>query len=182
MPHLRVALDAPPAPGCPHPWPPALGRPASGRSTPGGRARACPPSWPWLLALVPSLASGGCALVDQRTFNPEAGKPPAVAAAPPAPAAAPAGPAALLTVRFDRPAAIEGPVRQAVALARARKPDVAFDVVSVVPDADAVGAGGAEAARVARLITAQGVPATRVNLQVRLDPAVGARDVRVFVR
>lgn len=177
MPHLRVPSNAPPPPERPAPQ-----RPISGRSTSGLRARVRPPPWPLLLALVPPAASGGCALVDQRTFNPDAGKPPAVAAAPSAPAAAPAGPAALLTVRFDRPAAIEGPVRQAVALARARKPDVAFDVVSVVPDADAAGAGGAEAARVARVITAQGVPTARVNLQVRLDPAVGARDVRVFVR
>lgn len=168
MPHLRTASV------------PLAALPAAERSarlrTPMSRALLPPLSAALLLVL-----SGGCTLIDQRTFNPDAGKPPPVAAAPPTPAA-PAAPPALLTVRFDRPAALEAPVRQAVALARARKPDAAFDVVSVVPDAGAVGVGGDEAARVARLITAQGVPAARVNLQVRLDPAAGARDVRVFVR
>ena len=137
---------------------------------------------PSAVALALLAATGGCTLIDQRTFNPDAGKPPPAAVAAPAPSPPPAGPPALLTVRFDRPAAIEGPVRQAVVLARARKPDAAFDVVSVVPDTNAAGVGGTEAAHVARLITAQGVPATRVTLQVRLDPAATAREVRVFVR
>ena len=167
MPHLRTAPTARPAP-----------RP----SAPAPSSPVLPLSALLLRVLPLAVLLGGCTLIDQRTFNPDAGTPPVVAAAPAAPAAAPAGPPALLTVRFDRPVAIEGPVRQAVALARARKPDAAFDVVSVVPDAGAVEAGGAEAARVARLITAQGVPAARVTLQVRLDPAAVARDVRVFVR
>lgn len=138
---------------------------------------------PHRLPALTALLLGGCTLIDQRTFNPEAGQPPVIAAAPAA-APAPAGPPALLTVRFDQPAPIEDSVRQAVALARARKPDVAFDVVSVVSAADdaAVRAGSAEAARVARLIIAQGVPAARVSLQARLDPAAAAREVRVFIR
>lgn len=130
-----------------------------------------------LAALLP-----GCTLIDQRTFDPQAGVAPAVAARPAPPAVAP-GPPALLTLAMpgDHAAAI----RQAVAAARARKPDVVFDVVAAVPadpapTVEETAAGNAAA--VARSITAAGVPSGRVNLLARPEAGADPRTVKVYVR
>ncbi len=134
-------------------------------------------------ALVVALAGvtlAGCTLIDQRTFNPEAGKrpgspPPAVAAAAPEP-----GPRPLFTVRPPIvAAAIRADIAKAVDAARTVKPGVVFEVVELTTDPGAgVGAGAAE---VARLIIAQRIPATRVHLAAR-PVAAGAGEVRVYVR
>lgn len=143
--------------------------------------------WPLIaLALL-----GGCALIDQTTFNPDAGKPPLVATRPPpAPVLpAPSGTPALLTVRLADSAPFANELRDAVAAARARKRDVVFDVVAVAPvggspaeQAARAEAGAAEAARVAEMIVAQGVAPTRVRLGSRTEPSVLAHEVRVYVR
>ena len=128
-----------------------------------------------LLALLPS-----CKLVDQTTFNPEAGKRPVIPQPPPAPPTSPPlDPAALVTIRLPYAGNLPNDIKTAVAAARARKRDVAFDVVEVT-NAGNDTQPGAEAAEVARLITAQGVPASRVRLMVRLLPGA-AREVRVYV-
>lgn len=135
--------------------------------------------------LVPLLAalSGGCTLVDQNTFNPRAGDAPVV----PVPAVAAVAPA----VPGPPPLLVIGPgatgyadaLGKAVALARARKAGVVFDVVEVQrQDAAADAALGANAAVVARAIVGQGVPADRVRLVVRPDPMAAPGEVRVFVR
>ena len=133
---------------------------------------------------------GGCALIDQTTFNPDAGKPPVVATQPQS-AVLPVldGPPALLTVRLTDSAPFADELRDAVAAARARKRDVVFDVVAVAPaggspaeQAARAEAGGEDAARVAELIVAQGVPPGRVRLQARTERSVLAREVRVYVR
>ncbi len=121
----------------------------------------------------------GCTLIDQRTFNPQAGLPPVrptppkppLPLAPPEPGAPP-----LLSVRLPGPPDLRAVIARAVASARARKRDVAFDVVEIVPGPVA----GAEAADIARIIVAQGVPAARVTLSARPIPNV-AHEVRVFV-
>ena len=121
----------------------------------------------------------GCTLVDQRTFNPQAGQPPPrpQAPAPPLPLAPPEpGPPPLLSIRLPGPPDLRSKIASAVAAARARKRDVVFDVVEITPAV----AAGAEAADIARMIVAQGVPVARVNLSVRPVPNV-AREVRVFV-
>ena len=131
------------------------------------------------MLLLPALA--GCTLIDQRTFNPEAGKRPVVAAAPvpPVPAPLATGPPPLLRIRLPAGPELGGEIAKAVAAARARKRDVAFEVVEIVP-----GTGenaGRDAGNVARLIESQGVPAARVRLAAR--PAPGAApEVRVYVR
>lgn len=153
-----------------------------------GEAGRRAPGWvavvrrgPLLLALL-----AGCRLVDQTTFNPHAGAPPP----PPAPVAAASGPPPLVTIGFDgTDAEWEGAVARAVDAARARKPEVEFDVVSVVPAAgppaeqlSRAEAGGGEAEKVASAITRRGVPARRVHLLARTDAAVVGRSVRVYVR
>ena len=142
----------------------------------------------WPAAAV--LLLGGCKLIDQTTFNPDAGKPPVIATRPAPPAAPPTpdGPPPLLTVRGD-PASFDAELRDAVAAARAAKRDVVFNVVAVVeaegsPAEQAAraeaGAGGATA--VAGMIVAQGVAPDRVRLETRTERGVIDREVRVYVR
>ena len=133
-------------------------------------------------ALVATLLIGGCALVDQTTFNPEAGRRPTIpqaavpAAVPPQP-----GPPALLTVRFPASGDVDADVAKAVAAAKARKPNVVFEVVEIAgPQPGAT--VGADAATVARMIETHGVPAARVRLSARPTPNPPGREVQVYVR
>ncbi len=141
-----------------------------------------------LLLILAALP--GCTLVDQNTFNPAARAAPVI---PPAPvvAAVPAspGPPPLLTLQPGQPT--QDAVRQAVAAARRRKPDVVFDVIAMVPAGTAAGgavtesqaaSSSAEAGAVARTITAQGVPPGRVRLFARPEAGLTGREVRVYVR
>lgn len=133
-----------------------------------------------LLVALSGSALAGCTLIDQTTFNPEAGKPPVIpnAPPPPAPLALETGSPPLLSIRFPIAADLRPEIAKAVAAARARKPDVMFEVVEITPGA---GAGvGENAAEVARLIAAQGVPAARVQIAAR-PVANAAREVRVYV-
>jgi hypothetical protein len=139
-----------------------------------------------LLASVPLLGSltGGCTLIDQRTFNPQAGMPPVIPVPP-----GPAAPPPLITIDFGHP----NPdytvmVRQAVEQAVARKPDVQFDVTTVVPaigtaadQAAAASALTADAREIARVISADGVDDDRVHLSARAEPGLTSRQVQVFV-
>ena len=130
--------------------------------------------------LLACLAVPACTLIDQTTFNPDAGKRPALPKPPPAPppVAAEPGPPALLSIRLPASTDPRPEIAKAVAAARARKRDVAFDVVEITPDTGA--SVGTEAADVARAIVAQGIPPARVRLAVRPTPNV-AREVRVYV-
>lgn len=130
-------------------------------------------------ALLGLAGLSGCTLIDQRTFNPAAGQPPvhATVPAPPLPLAPPEpGAPPLLSIRLPVPPDWRSTVAKAVAAARARKRDVAFDVVEITAGTTA----GPEAASIADIIVAQGVPASRVNLSARPIPNV-AHEVRVFV-
>lgn len=155
--------------------------------------------WPAALLLC---ALAGCKLIDQTTFDPLAGLPPAIAALPAEPAAAaPEGPPALLRVPLDPEPDWRAALREAVAAARRIKTDVQFDVVAAVPAPEGGGAGGAAgqggspggldaavqmagdpAGRIASAIRAQGVPAGRVRLLARPEAGLAAPEVRVFVR
>ena len=127
----------------------------------------------------------GCTLIDQRTFNPQAGVP----AKPPA---APGPPAIVPLVTINLAKAIPdyaASLHQSVANALARKPDVQFDVVSVVPAAgtpaeQVAAATGitADARAIARAINADGVDDGNIHLSARSDAGVTAREVQVFVR
>lgn len=132
----------------------------------------------------------GCTLIDQNTFNSAAGAVPVIAPAPVvAVVPVPSGPPPLLTLQPGQPA--QDTVRQAVAAARRRKPDVMFNVVAMVPAGTAADAraadsqaasSSAEAGAVARAITAQGVPPSRVRLFARPEAGLTGREVRVYVR
>lgn len=135
--------------------------------------------WAVLAVLLP-----GCTLIDQNTFDKSASAVPVI---PPAPVVAvpytpPGGPALLTLQPGPLP---KGAVRQAVAAARRRKPDVVFDVVAALPgratEEDAA-RGGAEAEAVAQAIAAEGVDASRVRLLARPEPGLPARETRIYVR
>ena len=102
------------------------------------------------------LLLGGCTLIDQRTFNPNAGVAPIV----PPPAAplvdTPIDPRALFTLR--PPATLNAAAQQTLArvvrAALARKPTATFAVVAVAP---APGDGSGQAETVLRALFAAGV-------------------------
>lgn len=136
--------------------------------------------------LVLALLAGACTpmstfpymrMVDQRTFAAASVAPSAgdVAALPDRP---------LAVIRFDgQPADFMPDVADLVAVATARKPDVAFEVIIPV----AVGAvpgprAEADAITVARAIADQQVLTERIHIGVVEEAGRPAREVRVFVR
>ncbi|HET6182784.1 MAG TPA: hypothetical protein VFA03_04240 [Acetobacteraceae bacterium] len=141
---------------------------------------------PALLAAIAALLAS-CRLIDQTTFKP------APEAKPPAPA--PAGPAldtrtALMVIEPGTQLEnYKGVLHDAVAAARARNPEVVFDVISVVPGrgslSDQVKAADAlrpQAVAVAQALIESGAPMDRVELGARPDPQVQRAEIRVYVR
>lgn len=134
--------------------------------------------------LLAAVLLTGCTLIDQNTFNPNAGLAPVIPPAPKPPPPPAPGPLPLLSVSPGaNPADYAAALRKAVAAARARKPTVVFDVVEMQPPDTAADAPlGAEALAVARSIVGEGVPPARVRLAARPDAAAPAREVRVYIR
>ena len=131
------------------------------------------------------LALAGCHLVDQRDFDARAGRPPALPRVVPAAAPVPA----FVTIRYTTP---DPPYRDALSAAvkraLARKPDVLFTVVTVIPARSAPEAEAEEAASasasgrdVAQAIVDAGAAAGQVEQAVRVQPGLGVREVRVDV-
>jgi hypothetical protein len=137
----------------------------------------------YIVALLACLAA--CHLIDQRDFNPSAGTRPR---SPAAPAPAP-GPGALLTISYAAgdpayaPALAHG-VQRALAL----KPDVLFTVQTLVPVADtpdlqaeALRTAAATGREIGEAIVTDGADQGQIELAVRADPSVHAKEVRIFV-
>ena len=130
---------------------------------------------------VALLSFTGCTLIDQRTFapSPEAKAQPAP---PPAPVVLDAR-TPLVTIDYTVPSPNYAELlHYAVRAAENRYADVQYDVVSVMPDASDISAGQEQATGVMRAIMRDRVPATRIHLGVRADPALAASQVRVYVR
>lgn len=132
------------------------------------------------------LALAGCHLVDQRDFNPNAGRKPQ----PPAgPVAKVTGPVPLLTIAYttpDPPYAAELAV--AVKRALALKPDVLFTVQALVPlaatpEAQAVALQTAAASghEIGEAMIADGADQGQIELAVRADPSMHVQQIQVFV-
>lgn len=138
-------------------------------------------------ALALLLTVCGCHLVDQRDFDAAAGRKPVprVAAAKPV-----RGPDALVVISYAQPdpdyaAGLAVAVRHALQL----KPGVVFSVQVREPpaggpqaQAQALGRAAATGREIAEAITADGADSGQVDLAVRTDAAVKAREVDVFVR
>jgi len=131
------------------------------------------------------IALAGCHLVDERDFDANAEKPPKL----PAPPASPPGPGALLTLNYaDGDPDYATKLAQSVQRALSVKPGVLFTVQTLVPPAatpDAQAAALIAAAgtgrEIAEAIAADGADSGQIELAVRADPSVHAKEVRVFV-
>ncbi len=131
-----------------------------------------------LLAL---LSFTGCTLIDQRTFapSPEAKAQPAP---PPAPVVIDTR-TALVTIDYTQPSPDYAQLlHAAVRAAESRYPDVQYDVISVLPGTADAQEGQERATGVMRAIMRDHVPASRIHLGLRTDPALAAGQVRVYVR
>jgi hypothetical protein len=133
---------------------------------------------PVLLAL---LSFTGCTLIDRRTFapSPEAKAQPAP---PPAPVVLDTR-TPLVTIDYT----VASPdyselLHDAVRAAESRYADVQFDVVAVMKDTADASTGQERATGVMRAIMRDRVPASRIHLALRTDPALAANQVRVYVR
>lgn len=137
------------------------------------------------------LLLAGCKLVDQRTFDANAGRPPVLPTAPTAlaqPDRTLGGMPPLVTVRFGQDTAYEATVAQATRAALHQKPDARFTVLTAVPpgtaDAEVAAATtvGPAATHLAQVIERQGVPPSRVALEARPEANLAAVELRVYVR
>jgi len=123
-------------------------------------------SVPWRYSIPVLLLLSGCTLIDQRTFNPNAGVAPIV----PPPAAplvdAPTDPRALFTLRppATLDAAAQRTLARVVRAALARKPTATFAVVAVAP---APGDGSGQAETVLRAVIAAGVALGQASLRAQ---------------
>ena len=131
-----------------------------------------------MCVLLVGVALAGCKLVDQATFAPSPEDSPA---APAPPRADPR--AALLTIGYATPNPnYQDVLRYAVREAETRAPGVQYDVIAMLPAGSDTAQAQGSAVEVMRAILAQGVPASRVHLGLRSEPAGQAREVRVYVR
>jgi hypothetical protein len=130
----------------------------------------------WLLA---ALVLAGCKLVDQTTFAPSPAEKPA-----PTAAAADTDPRTpLLTIGYDTPSpSYQDVLHYAVRAAEARSAHVEYDVYALLPAGGDAAQAQNSALDVMRTIMAQGVPAARVHLGLRTEPANTPRETRVYVR
>lgn len=131
--------------------------------------------------LLAMLSFTGCALIDQRTFapSPEAKAQPA----PPPPAVAVDARTPLVTIDYTVAAPDYAELlHYAVRAAEARGGDVQYDVISVLQTTSEAAVGQERATGVMRAIMRDRVPATRIHLGLRTDPALAASQVRVYVR
>jgi hypothetical protein len=130
--------------------------------------------------VVALLSFTGCKLVDQRTFAPS----PEAKAQPVPPAQVVIDTRTpLVTIDYT----VASPdytelLHYAVRAAENRDPGVQYDVVAVLRDTFESTAGQERATGVMRAIMRDGVPATRIHLGLRTDPALTASQVRVYVR
>jgi hypothetical protein len=135
-----------------------------------------------LLALVAVLLwFSGCTLIDQRTFAPTP-----EAKAQPAPAQPPVvldARTPLVTIDYTVASPDYGELlHAAVRAAESRNADVQYDVVSMLQDASDIRLGQERATGVMRAIMRDRVPASRIHLGLRTDPALASSQVRVYVR
>jgi hypothetical protein len=132
---------------------------------------------PVVLAL---LSFTGCTLIDQTTFAP-APEAKAQSASPQVVVLDTRTP--LVTIDYTVPSPDYAELlHDAVYAARARDANVQFDVVAVLKDTSEIAAGQEHATGVMRAIMRDQVPAARIHLGVRTDPALAASQVRVYVR
>lgn len=95
----------------------------------------------------------------------------------------------LITIRFATAELDKAAIRDAVDLARARRPDARFDVITPLSlatsrdaQAEALRQGRADAELVANALAEAGAARDHIEIGARADPGAPAREVRVYVR
>ena len=140
-----------------------------------------------LAVLTASLC--GCNPIDQRTFDPQAGRPPKVAA--PALPATPPGRPAFLQIAGGTPETEYGPqVEKATKLALSRKRNILFIVQGMAPMQKTAEAETQAlqhltkelVSPVASHILAAGARPIQLDMRVGSDPTVQNNMVRIYVR
>ena len=137
------------------------------------------------MVMVAGLSLTGCKLIDQTTFAPAPEATPAQVTLPRIDQRVP-----LVTIGYDQPnPSYQEMLGYAVHAAEARNGAVQYDVFGVVPgkgtpasQVQSAGDAQQDAVGVMRSIMALGVPAERIHLGVRADPAIGGTQVRIYVR
>ena len=132
-------------------------------------------------AVVALLSFTGCTLIDQRTFAPS---PEAKAQPTPPPARAALDTRTpLVTIDYSVAAPDYGELlHYAVRAAEKHDSEVQYDVISVLKATSEGAVGQERATNVMRAIMRDRVPASRIHLGLRTDPALTASQVRVYVR
>ena len=137
------------------------------------------------MVVVAGLSLTGCTLIDRTTFAPAPEAKPVPAAGAPA-AAVPQIDARrpLVTIGYEQPnPQYQEMLGYAVHVAEARSSAaVQYDVFAVVAPKGTPADRINDAVGVMKAIMALGVPAARIHLGVRSDPAITANEVRVYVR
>ena len=131
-----------------------------------------------LLAL---LSFTGCTLIDQKAFapSPEAKAQPA----PPPPPVVVDTRTPLVTIDYSVPSPdCAELLHAAVRAAESRDAEVQYDVISVLNNTTDSAEGQERAVGVMRAIMRDRVPASRIHLGLRTDPALAVSQVRVYVR
>lgn len=140
-----------------------------------------------LAGLMASLC--GCNPIDQRTFDPQAGRPPKVAA-PTLPPTTPGKPA-FLQIAGGTPEQTYGPeVEKATKLALSRKSNILFIVQGIAPMQKTPDAEAESLHRltqelvnpVASHILAAGARPIQLDMRASSDPTVQNNMVRIYVR
>ena len=142
-----------------------------------------------MMAALTVLLSA-CKLIDQNTFAPSPEAPPKTTPPPAPPPNLADKRIPLVTIGFAKPNPdYKNLLAYAVHEAEARRPDVAFDVVSVVPaSGDTVAQsldasrGATDAGQIMQAMMGLGVPDTRIHLGARAEPGLTERQVRVYIR
>jgi len=142
-----------------------------------------------LLCAAGFLMAGGCALVDQRTFDASAGRPPVPHYPPAKPGPPPVAP--FLQIMAGTPETDWRPVvARSVRVALSRKPDVLFIVTAISPvqgsperQVKALGdLAEGDGRVVADAIIAAGAAPLQVQMMAEANPGDGAARVRVDAR
>jgi hypothetical protein len=136
------------------------------------------------MVVMAGLALSGCKLIDQTTFAPAPEARPVQAVVPQIDARHP-----LVTIGYDQPnPSYQEMLGYAVHAAESRDAAVQYDVFAVVPakgvPAEQIKAAGdaqQDAVGVMKSIMALGVPAARIHLGLRSDPAITVNQVRVYL-
>lgn len=144
-------------------------------------------SLPLLFSLV-GLGFQGCAPLDQRTFDPNAGKPPQVHVTQPMPPKK--QPPFLQVVEGTPESDYAGPIEKATKIALNRKPNVLFIVQGIAPmqntpDKQAQTLNNLTqhlAVPVTNHIVAAGARPVQIDMRVATDPTAHQAMVRINVR